>query len=73
MALMVGSLYDALKEAGVSDDKAKKAAEEVAAYDNALNGLDRKVTVLDGRMNTLQWMVGFNLALTTAVLFRLFS
>jgi hypothetical protein len=28
MALMVGSLYDALKEAGVSDEKAKKAAEK---------------------------------------------
>lgn len=32
MALMVGSLCDALKSAGVEDDKARKAAEEVAVH-----------------------------------------
>lgn len=73
MALMMGSVYDALKEAGVGDEKARKAAEEVAGYDNAVNTLDRKVTVLDGRVTMLQWMVGFNLAMTTAMLFRLFA
>ena len=32
MALMMGSLYEALKSANVEDDKARKAAEEVADY-----------------------------------------
>ncbi len=73
MALMMASLYDALKSANVDDDKARRAAEEVANYDSSVNNLDRKVTVLDGRVTMLQWMVGFNLALTTAVLFKLFS
>lgn len=73
MALMVGSLYDALKSAGVEDDKARKAAEEVAGYDSQIMHLDRKVTVMDGRMNLLQWMVGTNIALTIAILWRVFN
>ena len=73
MALMVGSLYDALKSAGVDDEKARKAAEDVASYDSQISQLDRKVTVLDGRVNLLQWMVGTNIALTVAILWRVFT
>lgn len=72
MALMVGSLYDALKSAGVDDDRARKAAEDVASYDSQIGQFDRKVTILDGRVNLLQWMVGTNIALTIAVLWRVF-
>jgi hypothetical protein len=40
MSLRLGALYDALRTAqGVSDDDAKKAAEEVAGYDKDLNRL----------------------------------
>jgi hypothetical protein len=66
MALMVGSLYDALKAAGVDDDKAKKAAEEVAAYDNQLADLR-------GTAKLHSWMLGFNLAMSIAILFKVFS
>jgi hypothetical protein len=41
MALMMGSLYDALKSADVPDEKAVKAAEEVASYENRLASLER--------------------------------
>lgn len=73
MALMVGSLYEALKSAGVDDERARKAAEEVAGYDNQIAQIDRKMTALDGRFNLLQWMVGTNIALTVAILWRVFS
>ena len=73
MALMVGSLYDALKSAGVEDDKARKAAEEVAGFDSQIGRIDNKVTALDGRVNLLQWMIGTNLAMTVAILWRVFS
>lgn len=66
MALMVGALYDALKDAGVADEKARKAADEVAGFDNWISGLE-------GRMVLLQWMVGTNIALTITVLWRVFS
>jgi hypothetical protein len=34
MATMIPELYDALKAAGAPDDKARKAAEVVAGYEN---------------------------------------
>jgi hypothetical protein len=66
MSLMLSSMYDALREGGTSDEKARMAAEEVASYDNRLS-------TLDGKMTLLQWMIGVNVALTTAVLLKLFN
>jgi len=61
---MSSELYDALLEAGASEEKARKAAEAVAAYENRFALLERKLDVLT-------WMVGFNLVFTLAVLWRL--
>ncbi len=36
MALMLGKLYDALREAGASEDRAREASEEVAAFERRL-------------------------------------
>jgi hypothetical protein len=58
MALQLGALRDALIEAGASPEKADKAAEEVASYENRLAGIETKLVRLDGRMNLLTWMVG---------------
>lgn len=35
--------------------------------------LRNEVVRLEGRINLIQWMVGFNLALTTAILWKLFT
>ncbi len=59
MALRMGSLYDALLEANVSDDSARKAAEEVADYDQRIGRIERDLTVVKwmiGTMITLQLM-----------------
>ena len=64
MALMMSSLYDALRSVGAADDSARKAAEEVAGYDN-------EFAKIEGDLNLLRWMVGFNLAITAAVLGKL--
>jgi hypothetical protein len=81
-------LYDALKEAKVSEEKARAAATAVAdVARTAAEHSDVKSDVkqvksdvqdlkvqfqdLKGRVNLLQWMMGFNLALTTAVLWKL--
>lgn len=66
MATMISEVYDALKEAGASEEKARKAAEAIAAYDSRLGKIEADLTLL-------KWMVGFNLVLTSAVLFKLFS
>lgn len=64
MALMLSALYHALLEGHISEDTARKAAEEVAAYDNRLAAVESRLTLLT-------WMVGTNVALTVAVLGKL--
>jgi hypothetical protein len=65
MATMVTEVYDALRDAGVSEDKSRAAAVAMAMHEPRFALLDSKLTVLT-------WMVGFNLALTVAVLGKLF-
>ena len=63
---MIFEVYDALKEAGASEDKAKKAAEALAAYENRFNKVESD-------LNLLKWMVGFNLAISVGVLLKSFG
>ena len=72
MAVMMGSLYDALIKAGADGESARKAAEEVANFDLRVNGLETRIDRLDSRMEarfaTLTWMVGVVLTLLILVL-----
>jgi len=61
MSLMAGNLYDALKNAGADDEKAMKAAQEAANYDNQLGELKSEIKLM-------KWMLSFNLGLTVAIL-----
>jgi hypothetical protein len=72
LALRLRARREALIEAGASPEKAAKAAEEGATYENRLAGIEAKLAVLDGRVNLVQWMLGFNLAMTLAIVGRLF-
>jgi hypothetical protein len=65
MAMMMGNLYSALKQAGADDDNARKAAEEVATYDS-------RMSTIENRLSVLTWMVGTNVALTLAIVGKLF-
>ena len=64
MALQ-GALRDALIEAGASAEKAAKAAEEIA-YENRL-------AKIEGALSPHSWMLSFNLAMTLAILWRVFA
>jgi hypothetical protein len=66
MAIMMGRLYAALREANVAEDRAREAAEEAASFENRLAGVEARLLVLT-------WMVGFNLAMTAAIVARLFT
>jgi hypothetical protein len=63
MTLRLGALHDALLDPG-NAEKAQRAAEEVAGYENRLAAIESRLTLLT-------WMVGTNVALTMAVFFRL--
>ena len=51
MALQLGALRDALKEAGASDELARKASEEVAGYEHRFSGIEQKIEALDRKMD----------------------
>jgi hypothetical protein len=65
MAMMMRNLYSVLKQAGADDDNARKAAEEVATYDARMN-------TIESRLPVLTWMVDTNVALTLAIVGKLF-
>ena len=55
MALILDSLYDALKAAGASEEQARAAARDVAGYDNRSNKIERDTALL-------KWMLGVAIA-----------
>jgi hypothetical protein len=87
MSLMLGKLFDALREAGAPDQSARAAAEEVAEYENRLLGIESKlvgiearILILEGRLGSVDsrlalmtWAMGINVAVTLAVLAKLLT
>lgn len=63
MANMVAELYDALRDAGATDERARAAA--TASY-------DARPGQIEADLSLLKWMVGMNMAMTLAILIRLF-
>ena len=51
MSTMITELYDALKDAGASEEKAKAAAKAMADYDSRFNKVDAELLAI-------KWMVG---------------
>jgi hypothetical protein len=66
MPLQLGALRDALLSAGAPPDKADKAAEELAGYENRFAGIETRLAVLT-------WMAGTNLVLTAGILWRVLA
>lgn len=54
MSTMIVEVYDALKDAGASEEKSRKAAETLANTDSRFNKIDTDIAVL-------KWMVGAGL------------
>ena len=57
MSVMVTELYDALIDAGASEEKARTAARAMADYNSRFDQLDQKLIEIHGKINLLQWMV----------------
>jgi hypothetical protein len=82
MATMISEVYDALLEAGASEEKARKAAEAVAASDQRFAAMETRLVQLDGKFETfraelkgemawVKWLLGINMVLTLGVLWKL--
>ena len=73
MTTITKELYDALREAGASEEKADAAARAISENqdESRLRDMERDVAETKGDIKLLKWMIGFNVALTTAVLLKL--
>ncbi len=65
MATMISEVYDAFIASGAPEDKARKAAEAIAAYAG-------RFSKIENDLNILKWMNGVTWALCLGILFRLF-
>jgi hypothetical protein len=72
MTTTIVEVYDALCDAGADDEKARKAAEVLANYEDRFARINMRLERFEGRMNLLQRMDGANFALTLAVFIKLF-
>jgi hypothetical protein len=80
MTTMLAEAYDALLAAGSPEDKARKAAEAIAGYDNRFTAIDTRLGAMDNRftkieadLNLVKWMLGFVLAFCVAIVFLPFN
>jgi hypothetical protein len=82
MTTMIAEVYDALLAAGSPEDKARKAAEAVAGYENRFVAIEQRLAKMEsdfnqrfakieGDIKLLTRMVGFNLAAMVGVFFLL--
>jgi hypothetical protein len=51
MSIMLTEIYDALKDAGASEDKSRQAAEAVAAYDSRVGDLKGELGAFRSEMH----------------------
>jgi hypothetical protein len=86
MATMISEVYDAFIASGAPEDKARKAAEAMAAYDGRFNGIEHDlglirgdinivrgdINIVRGDINLLKWMNGITWALCFGIIFKLF-
>jgi hypothetical protein len=89
MTVIIQEVYNAFKEAGVSEETARDAAAALTTYgekfhtlereidrrfnevDRRFNKIDVEITEIKGMLRLHNWMMGFQFAIMTAVLFLL--
>ena len=69
---MIEELYDALKEAGAIDEKARAAAKAMASFETRFPNMDHRFIQIEGTQRLHSWMLGTLIALNIAILFRVF-
>jgi len=66
MAIMISELYDALLNAGATEEKARKAAETMAGFENRFANIESMQ-----RLHT--WILTFNTAMLAIIIGKLFT
>jgi hypothetical protein len=58
MTTMILELYDALKDAGASEDKAQAAAKAMASHDDRFGRIESELAAARAELAIVKWMVG---------------
>lgn len=77
MSTMISEVYDALKEAGASEEKAR-AASTALSGDNVslkseISNMQSDVSAVRAKLEMLQWVLGLNVLLTLGVLWNVLT
>ncbi len=70
MTVVISEVFKAFRSAGVPEDKAHEAAAALAAENLVAN---KDIQELKTVQRLHSWMIGFNLACTVAILWKVFS
>ena len=70
MTVVTSEVFKAFRSAGVPEDKAHEAAAALAAENLVAN---KDIQELKTVQRLHSWMIGFNLAFTVAILWKVFS
>jgi hypothetical protein len=73
MTIMISEVYDAFKEANVSDASARKASEVIAAYEARFANIDLKIEKIDGRLILVMWQLALLIGGVTALVIKAFA
>jgi hypothetical protein len=66
MALMLSKTYDAFIAAGAPEEKARGAAEELAAYETRFAKIEQDLVII-------KWMLGFVIAGVASLIVKAFA
>lgn len=72
MTTMISEVYEAFKEAHVSDATARKAAEAVAAYEDRFRRLELQLERINGRISLVQWTLALLVAGVSSLIIKAF-
>jgi hypothetical protein len=72
MTTMISEVYEAFREANVSDATARKAAEAIAAYEARFAGLELKLEQINRRISLVQWMLALVIGGVASLIFKAF-
>ncbi len=72
MSTMIFEVYDALKEAGASEEKASAAAKAIADYEGRFNNIDADLKVIKAELKLVKWVSGIVLAGIISLIIKTF-
>jgi hypothetical protein len=70
---MISEVYEAFKEANVSDASARRASEAIAAYEARFASIDVKIEKLDRRLTLVMWQLAVPIGGVAALVIKAFA